>query len=108
MPVKEVMDLVGRTMLFKIKAGKDELANRGKAFPVLRINTDPDILKIHCNDLLKLKDNEGSHDFPISLGDDDFLEFSYLCRLMIQYAELRRQKNEEETITSKLEIQYAE
>nr|GMD90907.1 replication factor A protein 1-like [Ipomoea batatas] len=74
MPVKEVMDLVGRTMLFKIKAGKDELANRGKAFPVLRINTDPDFLKIYCNDLLKLKDNEGSYDFPISLGDDDFLE----------------------------------
>nr|GMD81263.1 FCS-Like Zinc finger 10-like [Ipomoea batatas] len=73
MPVKEIMDLVRRTMVFKISAKKDQFVNRGTSFPVLIINTDPEFLKIHCNDLLKLKDKEGNSDFPISLGDD-FLE----------------------------------
>jgi len=76
MPVKEIMDLVGRTMVFKISAKKDQFVNRGTSFPILRINTDPEFLKIHCNDLLKLQDKEGNSDFLISLGDDDFLEVS--------------------------------
>ncbi|XP_031119005.1 uncharacterized protein LOC116022417 [Ipomoea triloba] len=73
-PLQQITYLVGKTLLFQITAKKDHTSHRNTPFPVLRINNDPQVLKEHCSQLLKLQDNECNSDMPISLGDDDFLE----------------------------------
>ncbi|XP_031091159.1 uncharacterized protein LOC115996161 [Ipomoea triloba] len=73
-PLKQITELVGKTLLFQITAKSDHTAYRNTPFPVLRINNDPQILKEHCSQLLKLEDNACNSNMQISLDDDDFLE----------------------------------
>ncbi|XP_031120316.1 uncharacterized protein LOC116023455 [Ipomoea triloba] len=72
--IKEIFELVGRTMLFKISAKKDQFVRRNIPFPILRINTDHIVLQQHCPDLLSLHENDCNSECPISEGDDKFLE----------------------------------
>ncbi|XP_031099592.1 uncharacterized protein LOC116003769 [Ipomoea triloba] len=73
-PLQQITQLVGKTLLFQITAKSDHTSYRNTPFPVLRINNDPQILKEHCSELLKLEDNDCNSNMQISLGDDDFLE----------------------------------
>nr|GMC79916.1 putative transposase [Ipomoea batatas] len=75
-PLQQIIELVGKTLLFQITAKSDHTSYRNTPFPVLRINNDPQVLKEHCSQLLKLEDNECNSNMQISLGDDDFLEVS--------------------------------
>ncbi|XP_031095091.1 uncharacterized protein LOC115999376 [Ipomoea triloba] len=72
--IKEIFELVGRIMFFKISAKKDQFVRRNIPFPVLRINTDQIVLQQHCPDLLSLHENDYNSECPISEGDDKFLE----------------------------------
>nr|GMC63035.1 protein LIKE COV 2-like [Ipomoea batatas] len=56
-PLKQITELAGKTLLFQITAKSYHTAYRNTPFPVLRINNDPQILKEHCSQLLKLEDN---------------------------------------------------
>nr|GMD92101.1 hypothetical protein Iba_chr14eCG5870 [Ipomoea batatas] len=59
-PLQQITELVGKTLLFQITTKSDHTAYRNTPFPVLRINNDPQILKEHCSQLLKLEDNVSS------------------------------------------------
>nr|GMD46001.1 J domain-containing protein spf31-like isoform X2 [Ipomoea batatas] len=73
--VKEIHELKGRTMLFKISAKKEHYVRRNIPFPVVKIKTDQLLLQQLCPDLLALDENEFNSDGPSSEGDDKFLEF---------------------------------
>nr|GMD82121.1 replication factor A protein 1-like [Ipomoea batatas] len=73
-PPKEIKDLVGRSMLFKISAKKGQFVNLHNAFPVLRINNDQQVVAHHYPELLNAQDKDLNSDLHLSEGDDDFLE----------------------------------
>ncbi|XP_031116799.1 uncharacterized protein LOC116020465 [Ipomoea triloba] len=72
--IKEIYELKGRTMLFKISAKKEHFVRRNIPFPVVKINTDQLLLQQLCPDLLALEENDFNSEGPISEGDDKFLE----------------------------------
>ncbi|XP_031115738.1 uncharacterized protein LOC116019606 [Ipomoea triloba] len=72
--IKEIYELIGRTMLFKISAKKEHFVRRNIPFPVVKINTDQLVLQQLCPDLLALEENDFNSEGPISEGDDKFLE----------------------------------
>nr|GMD76397.1 uncharacterized protein LOC109163473 [Ipomoea batatas] len=72
--IKEIHDLKGRTMLFKISAKKEHYVRRNIPFPVVKIKTDQLLLQQLCPDLLALDENDFNSEGPISEGDDKFLE----------------------------------
>nr|GMD81181.1 replication factor A protein 1-like [Ipomoea batatas] len=74
--IKEIHELKGRTMLFKISAKKEHYVRRNIPFPVVKIKTDQLLLQQLCPDLLALDENDFNSDNPISEGDDKFLEYS--------------------------------
>nr|GMD43935.1 replication factor A protein 1-like [Ipomoea batatas] len=72
--IKEILELKGRTMLFKISAKKEHYVRRNIPFPVVKIKTDQLLLQQLCPDLLALDENDFNSDGQISEGDDKFLE----------------------------------
>nr|GMC69616.1 uncharacterized protein LOC109163473 [Ipomoea batatas] len=72
--IKEIHELKGRTMVFKISAKKEHYVRRNIPFPVVKIKTDQLLLQQLCPDLLALDENDFNSDGPISEGDDKFLE----------------------------------
>ncbi|XP_031121180.1 uncharacterized protein LOC116024429 [Ipomoea triloba] len=73
-PLKEITDIVGRIMLFKISAKTDQFINRYYAFPVLRINNETKFVQQYCKQLLDAHLNDSNCDLEISDGDDEFLQ----------------------------------
>nr|GMC75325.1 replication factor A protein 1-like [Ipomoea batatas] len=72
-PPKQIEDLVGRCMLFRISAKTEHLSKLQSAFPVLKINTDQQLLQHHCPEILDIPEEEVNTEM-LSLGDDEFLE----------------------------------
>nr|GMD96959.1 replication factor A protein 1-like [Ipomoea batatas] len=61
-------------MLFRISVRKVQFANFPTSFPVLRINTDQQLLAQLSPDILSLKEDDINTKLQLSDGDDDFLE----------------------------------
>nr|GMC89190.1 uncharacterized protein LOC109163473 [Ipomoea batatas] len=64
--IKEILELKGRTMLFKISAKKEHYVRRNIPFPVVKIKTDQLLLQQLCPDLLALDENDFNSDGGIS------------------------------------------
>nr|GLL24497.1 uncharacterized protein LOC109189731 [Ipomoea trifida] len=73
-PPKEILALVNRSMLFRISVRKDQFSNFPTSFPVLRVNTDQQLLAQLRPEILSLKEDDLNTDLQLSDGDDDFLE----------------------------------
>nr|GMD17688.1 replication factor A protein 1-like [Ipomoea batatas] len=58
-PPKQIQDLVNRCMLFRISAKTEHLSKLDSAFPVFKINTDQQLLKQHCPEILGIPEEEG-------------------------------------------------
>nr|GMD86997.1 predicted protein [Ipomoea batatas] len=63
--IKEIHELKGRTMLFKISAKKEHYVRRNIPFPEVKIKTDQLLLQQLCPDLLALDENDFNSDGPI-------------------------------------------
>nr|GMD78382.1 replication factor A protein 1-like [Ipomoea batatas] len=72
-PPKQIQDLVNRCMLFRISAKTEHLSKLDSAFPVFKINTDQQLLKHHCPEILRIPEEEVNTKM-LSLEDDEILE----------------------------------
>nr|GMD34242.1 replication factor A protein 1-like [Ipomoea batatas] len=72
-PPKQIQDLVNRCMLFSISAKTEHLSKLDSAFPVFKINTDQQLLKQHCPEILGIPEEEVNTEM-LSLEDDEILE----------------------------------
>nr|GMC66745.1 replication factor A protein 1-like [Ipomoea batatas] len=72
-PPKQIQDLVNRCMLFRISAKTEHLSKLDSAFPVFKINTDQQLLKHHCPEILSIPEEEVNTKM-LSLEDDEILE----------------------------------
>nr|GMD76699.1 replication protein A 70 kDa DNA-binding subunit D-like [Ipomoea batatas] len=72
-PPKQIQDLVNRCMLFRISAKTEHLSKIDSAFPVFKINTDQQLLKHHCPEILRILEEEVNTEM-LSLEDDEILE----------------------------------
>nr|GMC91131.1 replication protein A 70 kDa DNA-binding subunit D-like [Ipomoea batatas] len=72
-PPKQILDLVNRCMLFRISAKTEHLSKLDSAFPVFKINTDQQLLKQHCPEILGIPEEEVNTEM-LSLEDDEILE----------------------------------
>nr|GMD14441.1 replication factor A protein 1-like [Ipomoea batatas] len=72
-PPKQIQDLVNRCMLFRISAKTEHLSKLDSAFPVFKINTDQQLLKQHCPEILRIPEEEVNTEM-LSLEDDEILE----------------------------------
>nr|GMD81280.1 replication factor A protein 1-like [Ipomoea batatas] len=72
-PPKQIQDLVNRCMLFRISAKTEHLSKIDSAFPIFKINTDQQLLKHHCPEILRILEEEVNTEM-LSLEDDEILE----------------------------------
>nr|GLL21941.1 uncharacterized protein LOC109147049 [Ipomoea trifida] len=72
-PPKQIQVLVNRCMLFRISAKTEHLSKLDSAFPVFKINTDQQLLKQHCPEILGIPEEEVNTEM-LSLEDDEILE----------------------------------
>nr|GMC70001.1 replication factor A protein 1-like [Ipomoea batatas] len=72
-PPKQILDLVNRCMLFRISAKTEHLSKPDSAFPVFKVNTDQQLLKQHCPEILGIPEEEVNTEM-LSLEDDEILE----------------------------------
>nr|GLL16807.1 putative transposase [Ipomoea trifida] len=72
-PPKQIQDLVNRCMLFRISAKTEHLSKLESAFIVFKINTDQQLLKQLCPEILGILEEEVNTEM-LSLEDDEILE----------------------------------
>ncbi|XP_031120877.1 replication protein A 70 kDa DNA-binding subunit-like [Ipomoea triloba] len=72
-PPKQIQDLVNRCMLFRISAKTEHISKLDSAFPVFKINTDQQLLKQHCPEILGIPEEEVNTKM-LSLEDDEIRE----------------------------------
>nr|GMD38663.1 replication factor A protein 1-like [Ipomoea batatas] len=77
-PPKQILDLVNKCMLFRISAKTEHLSKPDSAFPVFKVNTDQQLLKQHCPEILGIPEEEVNTEM-LSLEDDEILEVKLLC-----------------------------
>nr|GMC84895.1 replication factor A protein 1-like [Ipomoea batatas] len=76
-PPKQILDLVNKCMLFRISAKTEHLSKPDSAFPVFKVNTDQQLLKQHCPEILGIPEEEVNTEM-LSLEDDEILEVAYI------------------------------
>nr|GMD28213.1 replication factor A protein 1-like [Ipomoea batatas] len=104
-PPKQIADLVGRCMLFRISAKTENLSNLQTAFPILRINTDQQLLQQHCPEIHKIPEDEVNTEM-LSVGDDEFLEVKLHYCIEILSLKFRFFKDKDDDLMSYSTYKY--
>nr|GMC71758.1 replication factor A protein 1-like [Ipomoea batatas] len=68
---KEVHDLFGLNLIFRIAVRKEQFQNLHNAFPVMRIINDVDLIEKHVPELMQGRDKDHSSKLELELTEDD-------------------------------------